>query len=185
MGKRSDFLRIARDNYATPARAVEPLLPWLPPQSRFIDPCCNGGPSELIDRLIHAGHVLYGAYSWPDDDARVTKYDIEPGVIVVTNPPYWGQPRDLHPLIENLSSQAVTLLLMSADWMHNKRSAEILHYRCRMIVSARRVKWIAGSEHTAKDNAAWYQFGPPRTGATPVFIGSGVVPESRRLVATE
>ncbi len=32
--------------------------------------------------------------------------------------------------------------------------------RCERIVSVGRVKWIAGSPHTGKDNCAWYLFNP-------------------------
>jgi hypothetical protein len=35
MGKRSDFPRVHRDDYETPAAAVLPLLPWLAPATRF------------------------------------------------------------------------------------------------------------------------------------------------------
>jgi hypothetical protein len=174
MGKRSDFERIARDDYSTPAKAVVPLLRWLAPASKFVEPCFGAG--HLADHLIAAGHILTGAYGWHDDDARTTKYNVESGVLIITNPPYWGRSRDLHRLIENLSNQALTWLPLSADWMHNKSSFELLHHRCRMVVSARRVKWIPDSEFTGKDNAAWYQFGPPRAWTMPLLVGSSEVP---------
>ena len=43
MGRRSDFPRIPRDAYATPAEAVVPLLPFLAPATRFIEPCAGDG----------------------------------------------------------------------------------------------------------------------------------------------
>jgi hypothetical protein len=42
---------------------------------------------KLVDHLIRAGHVRHGACGWPDDDARVAGYDIESGVVFITNPP--------------------------------------------------------------------------------------------------
>jgi hypothetical protein len=121
MGKRSDFRRIERDAYDTPAAAVEPLLRHLSHRIRFVEPCVGGGC--LVGHLKRAGHALVGAYDLPDD-ARSHRYAIEPGALFVTNPPYWGRPADLHPLVCNLSDQAPTWLLMQADWLFNSRVAE-------------------------------------------------------------
>jgi hypothetical protein len=142
------------------------------------NPFCSG---KLIDHLVNAGHVLAGAYGWPDNDARVSKYDIEPGVIAITNPPYWSLRRELHPLICNISDQMLFWALMSADWMHNISSADILHHSCRMIVSARRVKWIEDSPSTAKDNASWYQFGQRRPGPRRRLSAVAIGPNCRCL----
>lgn len=49
MGKRSDFERKPRDLYETPPEAVQPLLPHLCPQTRFIEPCAGAG--ALVDAL--------------------------------------------------------------------------------------------------------------------------------------
>jgi hypothetical protein len=150
MGKRSAFERMPRDNYSTPAAAVAPLLPWLPPGTRFIESCAGEG--RLIDHLVGAGHILHGAYGWPDDDARTTRYSVSADDTFITNPPYWGRPRDLHPLICNLSDQALTWLLLPLDWAANLGSGELITKRCRLIVPIGRVKWIPGSEFTGKDN---------------------------------
>jgi hypothetical protein len=52
MGKRSDFERVEKDFYATPAKAVAPLLRWLPHASLFVEPCIGDG--RLADHLIAA-----------------------------------------------------------------------------------------------------------------------------------
>jgi hypothetical protein len=154
MGKRSDFVRIARDKYDTPVEAARPLLRWLPRRTRFIEPCVGAG--QLAGHLKASGHVCVGAYDWPDD-ARAKVYEIPPGAIFVTNPPYWGKPDDLHPLITNLSDQAPTWLLMSADWLFNKSSGPLTR-RLRRVVAVGRVKWLPGSPYVGKDNAAWLLF---------------------------
>jgi hypothetical protein len=169
MGKRSEFLRIERDNYATPASALGPLLTHLAPGTRYIEPCCGEG--ALVSHLTAAGHLLYSAHDLPDDDARITRYEVGSGVVFITNPPYWGQPRDLHPLIVNLSSQAPTWLLMSADWAHNRSSGELVRQRCRLIVSIGRLRWIPDSEFSGKDNCAWYLFEHPSAWGQTRFIG--------------
>jgi hypothetical protein len=155
MGKRSDFERIERDNYETPAAAVLPLLSHLEPATRFVEPCCGAG--LLAGHLKRAGHILVGAYDLPTD-ARIHQYDIEAGAVFVSNPPGWGRPKVLHPIIENLSDQAPTWLLMPGNWVWNLSSA-LLDLRARMVVPVGRAQWIEGSEHSSKDDAAWFLFG--------------------------
>lgn len=154
MGKRSDFARIPKDKYDTPARAVEPLLRQLKPKTLFVDPCYGAGALRFA--LAAAGHLFCGGFDLPID-ARAHDYGMKDGEFFITNPPYWGQPDDLHPLIENLSRQAPTWLLMSADWLFNESSGPLTK-RLRRIVAVGRVKWIPDSPHSGKDNAAWLLF---------------------------
>lgn len=165
MGKRSDFKRVERDLYDTPAAAVQPLLPWLKPHTPFIEPCYGNG--ALRRSLEAAGHRFVGGFDLPID-AREHQYGVALGELFITNPPSWGRPRELHPLIENLSNQAPTWLLMSADWLFNKSSGPMI-WRLRQIVAVGRVKWIADSRYTGKDNAAWLLFDAHATGFR--FVG--------------
>jgi hypothetical protein len=157
VGKRSDFDRIQKDQYDTPAEAVRELLEELGPATRFIEPCAGNG--YLVGHLKRAGHILVAAYDLPDD-ARVKRYDIPAGAQFITNPPFWGRPRDLHPLISNLSDQAPTWLLMASDWLINEGSTAMMP-RLRRIVAGVRVKWIPNSLFSGMDNTLWCQFGPP------------------------
>lgn len=166
MGKRSDFKRIERDLYNTPAAAVRPLLPWLKPKTRFVEPCIGNGC--LAEHLKRAGHILVGAYDLPDD-ARSKQYGIEAGTVFISNPPAWGRPKDLHPMIANLSDQGPCWLLMSSDWLFNQSSGPIIAQRLRRVVAVGRVKWIPGSKYTGKENAAWLLF--YRYGRRATFIG--------------
>jgi hypothetical protein len=167
MGKRSEFRRIERDNYETPYAAVVPLLAQLAPRTRFIEPCAGRG--KLVEHLERAGHVCVGRHDLPTD-ARSHRYDVPYGVPFITNPPYWGQPRDLHPLLCNLSSQAPVWSLMLGDWLFNLSSREMMP-RLRLVVAIGRVKWIADSPFTSKDNACWMLFERPSAWATTRFIG--------------
>lgn len=173
MGKRSDFARVPRDFYPTPAQAVAPLLPHLAPRTRFAEPCAGDG--ALVDHLTAAGHVC--AYAADIDPRRP---DIHSGdaltwerphdLFVITNPP-WS--RDiLHPLIARWSARGPTWLLFDADWMHTVQAVPFLP-ALRRVVSVGRVKWIAGSLHTGKDNCAWYLFDdcPRLSGGWPPFFG--------------
>jgi hypothetical protein len=165
VGKRSSFARIRRDKYDTPLAAATPLLPWLAPKTRFIEPCV--GEACLAEHLIQAGHVMIAGHDLPDD-ARTMRYPAPDGALFITNPPYWGRPNDLHPLIVNLSDQAPTWLLMSADWLFNQSSGPLTR-RLRRIVAVGRVKWIPGSSWVGKDNAAWLLF--DRKAHSALFIG--------------
>ena len=167
MGKRSDFKRLERDNYATPAAAVVPLLRRLAPRTPFIEPCVGEG--RLVEHLTAAGHVLVSAHDLPVD-ARTARYAVPSDACFISNPPYFGRPRDLHPLICNLSSQAaVTWLLLPADWLHNVSSAALMP-RLRRVVSVGRVRWIEGTRFTSKDNVCWMRFSGPAHTPT-IFIG--------------
>jgi hypothetical protein len=155
VGKRSNFERKPRDFYPTPYEAVIPLLPWLPPHSRFDEPCAGDG--DLIAHLERNGHTCAAASDiegteYAHDARTVEKCQ---GDFFITNPP-WSRDM-LHPIIENLRVQAPTWLLFDADWMHTKQAAPYLEY-CHMIVSVGRVKWIPDSKMTGKDNCAWYLF---------------------------
>ncbi len=173
MGKRSDFPRVERDFYPTPAEAVRPLLAHLSPGTRFIEPCAGDG--ALISVLASAGHhCLMASDIAPRAETVAAANALElrldgllPGDVIITNPP-WR--RDvLHPLIVHLSDQAPTWLLFDADWIHTRQAAPLLA-RLRRIVSVGRVKWIADSPFTGKDNCAWHLFGR-LSAAAPAFYG--------------
>ena len=180
MGKRSNYARFPRDFYDTPAKAVAPLLPHLTPCTRFIEPCAGAG--YLVGHLESAGHVLVGAYDLPND-ARSMRYEgIGGGAVFVTNPP-WSRPV-LHPIINNLSDQAPTWLLIDADWVHTKQAIPYLP-RLQKIVSIGRVRWIPDSPDDGKDKACWHLFDRSRLGEqAPIHfigrIGSARAASSRR-----
>ena len=159
MGKRSDFERIPSDFYPTPIEAVRPLLPHLAPRTLFAEPCAGDG--RLIDHLKAAGHVCAWASDIAprrDDIVCADAVKVAPLIeaeCFITNPP-WGR-KSLHPIIENLSANGPAWLLFDADWMHTKQAAPYLPW-LRKIVSVGRVKWIADSPFTGKDNCAWYLF---------------------------
>lgn len=159
MGKRSDFKRRKNDFYETPYHAFKPLAPHLRFRT-YAEPCV--GNMALVGHLKR--HGVDCSYmcdidpqhdAVPRQDALTLKlpYGTEQ---VITNPPWTRQL--LHPLIENLSQQVPTWLLFDADWAHTKQAVPYMPY-CAKIVSVGRVKWIADSKHTGKDNACWYLFG--------------------------
>ncbi|EBA17418.1 hypothetical protein RSK20926_06767 [Roseobacter sp. SK209-2-6] len=81
-------------------------------------------------------------------------------------------PVALHPLINHFAAMAPTWLLFDADWAFTLQSAKFRPL-WRRYVAVGRVKWIAGSANTGKDNAAWYLFDQRCRGyhRNPEFVG--------------
>jgi hypothetical protein len=161
MGKRStgQFDRTPRDYYKTPRSAVEPLLPFLPSEVWYDEPCAGDG--TLVDHLWQLDGGFCSRLSDIEPQAKdidkIDAFDLTDckGDMFISNPP-WS--RDiLHPLITHLSDIAQTWLLFDSDWLFTKQSHEYMK-RCHKIVPVGRVKWIEGSKHTGKDNAMWALF---------------------------
>ena len=158
MGKRSDFERKPRDFYPTPIEAVEPLLPHLPEEFSFAEPCAGDG--ALVEHLETKGVCTWASDIEPQAEGIYKRsYDelsfdeLIDSEYVITNPP-WDR-TILHPMIEFFAPKKKTWLLFDADWMHTKQSRQYMPW-CRKIVSVGRVKWFGNM--TGKDNCAWYLF---------------------------
>lgn len=166
MGKRSTFERRPRDAYDTPLDAVKPLLGHLSPETSFIEPCAGSG--ALIGHLEAAGHHCRAALDIEPRSPDVATGDAlnwsrpvgipYASFTIITNPP-WDR-TILHPLIDLLSEAHPTWLLVDADWVHTRQAVPYIP-RLRRIVSVGRVKWIADSPFTGKDNCAWHLFTKP------------------------
>jgi hypothetical protein len=105
MGKRSNFLRRANDDYPTPAKAVCPLLPHAKEGRTFIEPCA--GTSQLTKHLAEAGLIPLRSYDISQGyDARVIEYP-QDADFFITNPPWTRQL--LHPIIVNLCPSSEVL----------------------------------------------------------------------------
>lgn len=161
MGKRSEFERVEKDFYRTiDKRAVEALLPFLPYNTAFDEPCAGAG--DLFMALEKAGHSCVSAWdikpNHPDvlqGNALVDDVFSDSADCIITNPP-WS--RDiLHPMIERFVGIKPAWLLFDADWAHTAQSAPYMKY-CSDIVSVGRLVWIPGTKTSGKDNCAWYRF---------------------------
>ena len=160
MGKRSDFERLPRDFYPTPYSAVLPLLPFLSPNTTFIEPCAGDG--RLIGHLELHGHKCVAAYDIEPQAPGIEKRDIlffgsftpEPCDCIITNPP-WDR-ESLHKIIELFRYRATTWLLYDSDWMFTKQAALFKRY-CSKVVPIGRVSWMENGT-SGMDNCCWYQF---------------------------
>jgi hypothetical protein len=128
-----------------------------------------------MGHLDVGGHVCVSAFDvMPQragirqhDASWITEADLNGANCVITNPPWDRAP--LHQIIERCATLVPTWLLFDADWMHTAQAAPYLKI-CRKIVSVGRVKWIAESANTGKDNCCWYLFNANNTDPT-IFVG--------------
>lgn len=157
MSKRcNEYDRIPRDFYATPAKAVAPLIPYLRAAGikTFAEPCCGEG--DLVGHLesyslrcAYAGDIATGQDALALDDYGDSDS-------IVTNPP-WSR-EVLHRLIPHFARIAPTWLLLDSDWAQTKQAVPFLPH-CSDLLPIGRVGWFKESKHgNGKDNAAWYRF---------------------------
>ena len=173
MGRRSNFLRIDKDAYDTPPEAVLPLLPYLHPGTRFIEPC--GGKGALTAAVQAHGHqCVYTCDIAPRasgiiqrDALDLVGRDVLAADMIITNPPWTRE--CLHPLIDHFRQLRPT-------WAHTQQAGPLLRF-CSRFVTVGRVKWIPGTLMTGKDDAAWFRFEAFETQT--VFIGNVAADRAR------
>ena len=177
MGKRSNFPKIGKDKYNTPARAVWPLLAHLEPGATYAEPCAGRG--DLIRHLSDDGfECRYASDIAPHnrfsplqiekrDFRKVTAAMLRNCDLVITNPPWTREV--LHPLVEHFLALKAAWYLWDADWLHNTESSRLVK-RSAKIVSIGRVKWFPGSESAGKENCMWIFF-PQNHFDGPKFVG--------------
>lgn len=164
MSKRTPGLpQRPRGFWPTPPEAVAPLIPYLPSEARYIEPCAGDGS------LIHALKCL-----WPNGvlDRGI---DIEPqaeGItacdaraifrrpdLFITNPPWpviGGRGKPALPIIRHLCQIAPLWALLPWDFAAADYYCEVAPW-CAEIVPLGRVSWLNNGQG-GKDNSAWYRF---------------------------
>lgn len=156
MSKRTPgFERRDRDAYPTPLAAVAPLIPYLRGVRTFAEPCCGGGELGRHLELFGLVCVYAGDITTGQDALTLGVTDIVTADAIITNPPY-ARPL-MHAMIAHLGQLRPTGLLLESDWASTKQGAPFMAH-CSDIVAIGRVKWIADSPHTGKDNFAWFRF---------------------------
>ena len=130
------------------------MIPHLNGTKRFAEPCAGKG--ALVRHLesfglkcCYEGDMHTGKNALARDSYGRGKYTI------ITNPPHTRD--QMHKLIEHFRFIAPTWLLIDLDWVANLQAVPYLP-NCSDIVVIGRVKWIANSPHTGKENYGWYRF---------------------------
>lgn len=173
MAKRSDFKRRKNDTYDTPVKGMEALLPHLDRKTKFIEPCA--GDNRMVEFFEKHGHICIDGFDIAPRSNEVKEmdaFDYSPlkyaqADYIITNPPWTRQ--ILHPMIDLFAGIRPTWLLFDGDWAFTKQASPYLE-KCVKIVALPRLKWIEGSQYSAKDNCAWYLFCESHNGPTE-FIG--------------
>lgn len=170
MGKRSDFERVERDYYPTPLAALLPLVPHLPEQFTFAEPCAGDG--RLIDHIEQAtnGKCIWASDINPQRDDIHQRDALATSMLgsdlIITNTP-WNR-KLFHPMLEHFSNQRPTWLLHDSDWLFTKQAGRYLN-RLVKTVTIGRVSWMENGV-SGKDNCVWSLFDVRNT-AQPQFFG--------------
>ena len=181
------YARAERDYYATPEKPILKLLPRICRAQTFAEPMCGDGAIiRVLERLgwecrfasdIEPQGMMHNR-AMSMDVLRTDLAHFKGCDVIISNPPWpWpapmrqGQPEGTPTvqIIEHLMVFKPTWFILSADFMHNGYFRALAPY-CREIVSAGRVKWMAGSKNTGFDNAAWYLFDGVEAGTGPRFF---------------
>ena len=96
MGKRSDYERVDRDFYPTPWQAVEPLVPHLPSEFAFAEPCAGDGALvNHIETLVEGSWCSWASDIEPQSDNIHKNHFRDLGSsefleadYIITNPPW-------------------------------------------------------------------------------------------------
>ncbi|QIG70187.1 putative DNA methyltransferase protein [Rhizobium phage RHph_N28_1] len=179
MGKRSNYKRKKRDLYHTPPEALTPVLRFLDPRTKFVEPCA--GKAKLILGMEAHGHKCVEAYdikplknNWRGiiRQCDVLDGDWKPKKshdIIFTNPP-WKR-SILHPMIELFSDISPTWLLFDSNWANTLQSMQFAS-RLRAIVVVGRVRWFGGSG--GMEDSSFFLFDrPKKNNVTKFYLPSG------------
>ncbi|TPI51713.1 MULTISPECIES: hypothetical protein [unclassified Mesorhizobium] len=168
MGKRSDFPRIAKDLYSTPATALPPLLVHLPAGVRYLEPTAGNG--ALVRGLAEHGHICQLAIDLDPGDLNIVRRDalslssadvVGIDMIIGNLPWSWSS---FQPLLQHLLTLGLPIwILRDCQWLFNLRSKALID-RCAFVQPTRRLRWIPGTRDTAKDDTAWFSFPPDHAG---------------------
>jgi hypothetical protein len=143
------------DFFATPEKALSPLIPFLARDriQRFAEPCAGDG--DLI-RLLEAPGLIcvsHGDIRFGQDALARSNYGDIHGII--TNPPHSKEL--LLPLIAHFQGIAPTWLLLTSDFLINQYASPYLQ-RCSDVVAIGRLCWVKGTEQSGFDNFVWCRF---------------------------
>jgi len=164
-----------RDWYATPSKAVEPLIPHLTEYGTFCEPCAGDGRLSVhIDRMTDGAWWARQEFdiepqinSITQKDALTLTYsDTLESDLIITNPPFlWSI---LQPMLELFPTLKPTWLLLPFGYACNKRMAPYMTI-CKKVVPIGRVKWIEGSKQTSTDDFFWGLFDGGFNGTTKLY----------------
>ena len=99
-------------------------------------------------------------------DALTLTTPLQGADVIITNTP-WSR-HILHPMIEHFRKHKRAWILLDAGWMFTKQSADYMGY-CSKVVAVGRLRWIADTKMTGKDDCVWLCM--EQTRCETIFIG--------------
>lgn len=176
MSKRTPGLpRRPREYWATPFVAVRPIVPFVPPSARWIEPCAGDGAIVRHMARLMPSAPCVGAYDIEPQSAEVRRADaltleMRPD-LYITNPPWpragsGGEP--VLGLIKHLAVLAPTWMLLPWDFAANIYFGEVSRIS-QIAIPIGRVSWM-GNGSGGKDNAGWFLFDGRAIGDGPRMI---------------
>ncbi len=174
IGKRSSYELKPRDKYYTPLGAVKPLAEHFAEGVTYAEPCAGSGKLvEAFQEVSPNSLCVLALDIEPEapwilecDANTLTAPQLDNCKIILTNPPFTYSV--LSPLMDLWISLKPTVLLLPADFAHNKRFSKYLRV-CEKIVSIGRVRWIEGTKMSSVENFAWYFFDKGKAGDTKFY----------------
>lgn len=167
--------RRANDWYATPRKAVEPLIRHLPEYGTFCEPCAGDGAlAKHIDDLTEGGFWAKHLFDISPSAMGITERDaltLTPDDLVdvdylATNPPFlWST---LKPMLDLFPTLKPTWLLLPFGYAANKRMAPYMKI-CKKVQPIGRVKWIEDSKQSSTDDFCWMLFDSDFVGTTKLY----------------
>ena len=151
-----------KDFWRTPLSALMPLVPHLPPATRFVEPCAGDG--AISNGLGLLGHVCEFAFDIepraPGIVALDATYVPVDGKLVITNPPFrWSL---LRPLLDHWIGSCDAWLLLPWDMTCNARFSPYAQHVDRMLPIGR-VSWLDNGQG-GFENYGWFHFTTARQG---------------------
>lgn len=164
MSKRTPGLpQRPRGFWATPYEAVVPLVPHLPPEAYWMEPCAGAGHLiRHLGALWPAGRMV-GAFDLVPQAEGIAEADAlhlehRPD-LYITNPPWPVGGKRGDPalsIIVHLMHLAPCWMLLPWDFGANGYFREVRD-ACVRVLPIGRVSWL-GNGQGGMDNAAWYLF---------------------------
>lgn len=146
------------DFYVTPEGAFKPLIPWLPRQTYFWEPCCGDG--RLIRWLRESGREAGGADlnprpEWPCDPVDFLE-DESPRNFIITNPPFSRAQECVDRALSN-STEVMMLLRLNFLGAQKRREWWRMNEPSALFVLSARPDFTGGGGDSCE--YAWFYWG--------------------------
>jgi len=155
--RRSEYSRVAFDQYETPEWVTNALVPYLTPWLKILEPACGTG--KMVDALHKAGFTVLGQDV--QDDKDFLQRDFADGFdAIITNPPYNLASEFVeHALRLMKPKDGAVAMLLRTDFDHAKTRRHLFADHpafTAKIVLTKRIVWFDRPGAAPSFNHAWF-----------------------------